>query len=624
MDAEKQKFLKESFKLHDYIVIDASSLMDEGAQLFWEHIDPLLQEEARLRKQIFLQEGAAPHEKVVVPYAICKELQKIKDDPSRSEYVRMKAKAAYDKVFMLRNDHMIRTNKMDNEGAFGDHAMEMIVAARKLEDNLLILTQDRALAKDLLNLGRSNGAVQTRKKVHVSSIGKDGYLQPALKKMSPLPMRKGIPKEECFDEVHTLQSFSGKMTLTHCPQAYDAVKIHDSAGREAVMHLQEEISHGGEGVVYRTDYAGLVAKIYSEDKVDRMRYEKLKRMAEKKIRYPGICFPQALVSNMDDEFCGFLMPVAKGRTLGDSVYRLWDETEPFHEWKKKDTVRLCITILKAIRYLHRRNVLLGDINMENILVESPDEVYFVDADSFQIEGFPCPVGMTNFTAPEILGRHFPEFLRTIANENFAIATLLFTIMLPGKFPYEMQGGANQAENIRSGDFPYPLGEISTGRVPDGLWRFCWSHLPVKTMKAPFFHTFRKNGEHYAPEDRIGVDDWLKKFQDYEHRLLDDTLKQQDRESLEIFPVRFKKHSGETYAVCRCCHREMEARTMWDGICKACRDETVREIRCVECGRTFELTRGEEMFYESHNLSLPKRCGYCKEEQMDDEEEFEDD
>lgn len=42
------------------------------------------------------------------------------------------------------------------------------------------------------------------------------------------------------------------------------------------------------------------------------------------------------------------------------------------------------------------------------ILDSSREVYFVDTDSYQIEDFPCPVGIINYTAPEIQGKHFPE------------------------------------------------------------------------------------------------------------------------------------------------------------------------------------------------------------------------
>ncbi len=33
--------------------------------------------------------------------------------------------------------------------------------------------------------------------------------------------------------------------------------------------------------------------------------------------------------------------------------------------------------------------------------------------------------------------------------------------------------------------------------------------------------------------------------------------------------------------------------------------------CVDCGRQFEITPGEERFYKSKDLDLPKRCKPCR-------------
>lgn len=32
-----------------------------------------------------------------------------------------------------------------------------------------------------------------------------------------------------------------------------------------------------------------------------------------------------------------------------------------------------------------------------------------------------------------------------------------------------------------------------------------------------------------------------------------------------------------------------------------------EKTCRDCGKTFEITRAERIFFESHNMALPKRC-----------------
>lgn len=99
-------------------------------------------------------------------------------------------------------------------------------------------------------------------------------------------------------------------------------------------------------------------------------------------------------------------------------------------------------------------------------------------------------------------------MRTKGNEYFAVATLLFMIMLPGKPPYSLQGGENQIDNIINGDFAYASGSRSTGKAPDGVWRFCWSHLP-RYLKDDFYETFRKGGKHNTETTRYSTNEWLK-------------------------------------------------------------------------------------------------------------------
>lgn len=38
--------------------------------------------------------------------------------------------------------------------------------------------------------------------------------------------------------------------------------------------------------------------------------------------------------------------------------------------------------------------------------------------------------------------------------------------------------------------------------------------------------------------------------------------------------------------------------------------SVRKI-CRDCGKAFEITRAERIFFESHNMALPKRCPACR-------------
>lgn len=46
------------------------------------------------------------------------------------------------------------------------------------------------------------------------------------------------------------------------------------------------------------------------------------------------------------------------------------------------------------------------------------------------------------------------------------------------------------------------------------------------------------------------------------------------------------------------------RASWDG-------DTSIEKTCRDCGKSFEITRAERIFFESHNMALPKRCPACR-------------
>lgn len=50
--------------------------------------------------------------------------------------------------------------------------------------------------------------------------------------------------------------------------------------------------------------------------------------------------------------------------------------------------------------------------------------------------------------------------------------------------------------------------------------------------------------------------------------------------------------------------DAERRASWDG-------NTSIEKTCRDCGKPFEITRAERIFFESHNMALPKRCPACR-------------
>lgn len=600
------------------IFIDTCSLLSEPAESFWEHIIPILIDEKK---------------DIVVPFRVYEEVEKFATDV---EYCKRKAsdnpglnqaaKRAKERIIKLQAEGLVRVmgDKNDN---FADNVFQTVFTQYRMKYNLILITQDKKLTADILRISESE-SVRVSTKTLVRRINKHGYLsfsdplKDETKKVEPRKFNSQpqtnysekkaaeeslpISEDEIFAHSDALTVTSGLVTVSLFPKEGDTVTAERGGNRNPIK-LGKAGPSGGEGTIYSTDIPNVVAKIYKPGKVDRAKFEKLKLMMTKNINCEGVCFPIAMLYNSKDEFVGFLMNKAQGKELQKCLFLPQLLKKYFPDWKKKDTVQLCITILKKLKYLHDRNIILGDINPNNILVVSPNEVYFVDTDSYQIEGYPCPVGTTNYTAPEIQRKKFDTFLRTMGNEQFAVATLLFMIMLPGKPPYSLQGGEDQVENIINGDFAYASGERTNGKAPEGVWRYIWSHLP-RYLKDDFYETFRKGGLQNTENTRFSDDDWIRKFEHYAELLSDPNGKflTNDSMSADLFPIRLKKDANTTYIKCRLCGREVDEERTEQGYCRDCL-RTGETYKCSRCGDDIVFTNYQKLIRHARKYDVCKAC-----------------
>ena len=617
IEAEKeqraQKFINSVIKNYK-IFVDTCSLLDESADKFWDHVIPALK---------------AGKTALIIPFRVYEEIIKKKEDQSNPG-LSQRAACAEEKICKLKNDGLVEIFGNPNDN-FADNVFLTVFTQYRMKYNLLLITQDKKLAIDIKGIAESK-SVSTENKVLVKRINAYGYLsntietdEQSTKSKARTPVNgqsniKGhaeIPVNEIFGLADTVTDVSGVIAVSSLPSEGDTVMAERDGVRKPIK-LVKAGNSGGEGTIFLTDIPNMVAKIYKPGKIDRAKFEKLKVMMSKSIYCKGVCFPMAMLYNSQDEFVGFLMEKAEGKDLQKSVFVPALLKKYFPAWEKKDTVQLCITILQKIKYLHDRNIILGDINPNNILVVSPQDVYFVDTDSYQIEGYPCPVGTINYTAPEIQGKKFGTFLRTIGNERFAVATLLFMIMLPGKPPYALQGGESQIDNIINGDFAYASGEKSNGKAPDGMWRYIWSHLP-RFLKDDFYKTFRKGEEHSTEQTRLSDNYWINSFQRYARLLADEKggFLSNDSMSAELFPTRLKKNINATYVTCALCGQEIEEKNAKQGYCWKCLNEG-ETCTCKRCGRSFKFTNYQK-FILRRTGEICKECdaklnsiytGYC--------------
>lgn len=365
--------------------------------------------------------------------------------------------------------------------------------------------------------------------------------RPTPKTLGPLTPFANSVELKPIDQVIEVGVFPGEG---------DEVEVRGPEGIGRLV-LGERISRGKEGSVYAIDSdPHRVAKVFKKGKVTTHRRDKVELMVQKGVRVPGIGFPESTLT-YDGEFVGFVMPRAQGASvLNDTIFIPQELERLYPEWTRRDLVDICLAFLRQVKALHGINILIGDINPNNVMLGKDKDVWIIDIDSVQVEGYPCPVGWDEFTAPEILGG--VQGLRTIDHERFAVAVLLFMIMMTGTFPYENSGSDDTVQNIRSGLFPYGYDGYSERELQPPLrWLYVWSHLS-HDLKRLFWNSFHRDGSRYSPAERVTVEEWIRAFEGFKKILAYPDI---DPQSLEIFPIRRKAERGARLLDCPQCGGE---------------------------------------------------------------------
>ena len=538
------------------ILIDTCSLLSWYLDPFMDHLVPLLRQYQKT---------------LIVPGNVVRELFNLKCKPDTQE----RAAHAIELICKLREEGLVNIYGSDDK-SIADK--EILVAAMQYftETKLTVITYDRKLSEALVGINLQEAV--SGKRLNVVQINKFGYLSRYLtenRRQSVSVGRAGTYNRSSDEPVG---DYAKLLPVREIPESGSVV-----TGSSGCMYtLLDVLSSGGEGTIYEL-HDGSVAKIYHKNKLSEGRRDKLELMVRKSLRRAGLCWPVELLYNSYNEFVGYRMDKAAGIELQRIMLTKQSVEKYFPDWKKQDTVQLSITILEMLDYLHRNGVILGDINLQNLLVVSPTEVWFVDCDSYQVENYPCPVGTVRFTPPELQGKNFGSILRTTGNEAFAVATLLFMIMLPGKSPYAQQGGEGLAEVIRKMDFPYPCGDNNSKFTPMGTYRFQWSHLP-RSIKESFYGTFAKGASYSTESTRLTDRDWLREFRKYHTLLAEGKLQENDPNANEIFPNSWKKNPNQQ---------------VW------------HTSVCIDCGKEFDITEEEMTKCLERNFQLPRRCPGCR-------------
>lgn len=306
----------------------------------------------------------------------------------------------------------------------------------------------------------------------------------------------------------------------------DTVYLANGQGQQ----LGDMIARGGEGAVFSLQnpkLSRLVVKLYDPAKLAEPSAPQLRRKVESMCRLPirdqdSLCWPREAVYDAQRNWVGYVMYRAGGVAIENFCHPM-KVARLAAGWSRTDACNVAAKFVAAVEVLHKSNILIGDVNTGNVMYDHQSgQLWLIDCDSVQLniggEKFLCPVGVGAFTAPENQGAKFDQMPRSMEAERFAVAVLIYKILMLGSHPFSFCGArvsssgsepADEATNIRNGNCP--LGKGAGLRLPKGLWFNRWSHLPYK-VKDAFIKTFRDG--HSNPCARTTLLEWRHVLQHY--------------------------------------------------------------------------------------------------------------
>jgi len=160
------------------------------------------------------------------------------------------------------------------------------------------------------------------------------------------------------------------------------INIVNQAGRKYKINDTKEIARGGEGAIYELGN-DTVAKIYHPgiEPLDQKKFEFLKKL-DKNL----FIAPQELLYNSQSKVVGFSMEY-----LASDFYPISNLfAKSFctaNGVDKRVKLKVIENLIKAVDYAHKMNVVIGDLNCFNIMVNNKGDIKFIDTDSYQTPGF---------------------------------------------------------------------------------------------------------------------------------------------------------------------------------------------------------------------------------------------
>lgn len=293
------------------------------------------------------------------------------------------------------------------------------------------------------------------------------------------------------------------------------------------IHLDKKFDRGGEGDVYLIHgYTSDVAKIYKKQQSSDI-HRKLLAMAQNPPHDPTVngptkhrsmAWPNEILylDRQKTQFAGFIMPRIDIKVFKKILIYLSPEDRKrtfFGGFTWLHLYTAAFNLASCLAAIHERGYCVGDINESNVLVAPTSHLSIIDCDSFQVKDpstgktWRCRYGKVDYTAPEILDCRYEDVDRTQETDCFALAVIIFQLLMEGFHPYTAKGklvddAPSTQDKIKKGIFPYTSSQKGIA-PPVYAPSFSILHPEIQALFQRCFDVGHKN-----PAARPSAKEWM--------------------------------------------------------------------------------------------------------------------
>ena len=304
--------------------------------------------------------------------------------------------------------------------------------------------------------------------------------------------------------------------------------VFDVAGHK--YELVEELSRGGQGIVYKTNHQNILLKGFIHNKKNEDEREKAEKweqhiqwLINQDLNNLQLARPLILANKRKAYFMKLMDGLIPLDSLLKSFIDAADKYEHIEDYLNKGglkkRIRILFQLARTLNQIHSRGMLYGDLSLNNIFVsEDIDqaETWLIDCDNISYESYPgVTVYSPDYGAPELVRGEAMLSSMTDCWSFAVIAYQLLTHNHPFKGEYVQDSAPDVEEQALRGSIPWI--NDSSSRINE-----CFVNLPLQIVEESclpeLFKRCFEDGR-VDPTKRPSIAEWLSALAEVDESLV---------------------------------------------------------------------------------------------------------